>query len=136
MKKLFFLLMAFSLTLSVAIANDVGKLRTDMQISYVVDQPSPMPVMNAVMLEASPLEFATSYTILQAKQTTKPLTVKLDAWRNPDWGGSLAIMSNSNTFNYRADYTIRKIPLPTYCGNMYFRNSCSFNVDFSYSLRN
>jgi len=120
MKKFIFLIALFSLTFMSAIASDVGKQANDMlQNSYVVQQISTVPVINAVNFETAQVVYNFTSTILMAKTETEVQTWNLDTWRNPDWGPRIASSKNMNiknqTYNHSNNNSYTPYLLLTAC---------------------
>jgi hypothetical protein len=63
------------------------------------------------------------------------LTLKQDAWRNPDWGGSLALKCTTNQPKLIDANSVFKIQLHRYSCNWQKRTTHNFNTDYSYGLR-
>lgn len=85
------------------------------------------PVTNyqVINIYSSEVSFSpTTVVFMPAEKTEIYNTVTRDAWRNPDWGGSLAIQCSYNKLN----------SIYTDIGSI--RATHNYNVDYSYGLRN
>jgi hypothetical protein len=138
MKRLIFILIAFTCGLSASIAADVGTRSTDMlQPEFVISQITPMPVINAVVFEmATTIQPTAGVYLFSANADVKLVTFKPDTWRNPDYGPSLlysnVIRITNGTTDYNYSYTPYLLQNYRY-GNGYTHNirSTTRHVIFS-----
>ena len=101
----------------------------------IVQAPQFTPVM-AVTLEPAQAVYNFTMCTVPAEKPLVNQTLEADTWRNPDWGGSLAINGNSNQLKFRDAYCNGEIPILSLHRNAINRNPHNFNVNFSYGLRN
>jgi len=111
MKRLIFCLALFSLTFMSAIASDVGNQTNDMlQNSYVVQQISVTPVINAVNFETTQVVYNLAGTVLLTNPEMVAQTFKMETWRNPDYGPSIIFSNNMNIKNQTAIHNYSYTP--------------------------
>lgn len=126
MKRLIFILIAFTCGLSASIAADVGTRSTDMlQPEFVISQITPMPVMNAVVFEmAVTFQPTAGVYLFTAKADVKLVTVKPDAYLHLDPGihAQVSVINQFRTSYYNYSYT-------SYLRQNYkYDNSCTHNI--------
>jgi len=102
MKKTFFLLFAFALTMLVSIATDVGaKVPDKLQTQYVVSQIT-MPVMNAVSFESVQAVYSTSGVLLVNRPEVAVLKFSPGAILHLDPGICVQVSVNKFSLQNRA----------------------------------
>lgn len=136
MKRLIFLLIAFACGLTASIASDVGSKHADyLQNPFVITQITPMPVM-AVTFEPATAVYNFTQATVPATQTMSVQTFKLDTWKNPDYGPSLAISCNSNLTKFKDVAINLKHPMLALNSTRINRTPDNYNINYSYGLRN
>jgi len=129
MKKVLVFALFGLLVMVSASAGNVGTYCPDVGIEQAVMFAQPVTNFQVVDLPV------VNYVISLPENTNTVInTFVSDAWRNPDWGPSLAIMCNTNS-NSKVDYTVQKIPILALNSNWETRTTLNYNINYSYGLR-